>query len=90
MENRFLPGALKQPSSGSTLIVVIAFIKSAKGFNQQKIHLNLCSGIDDWKIALIYQVEGNLHYRQQEVSVRQYKLDYITHGLNEREFPLLV
>ena len=35
-------------------------------------------------------MEGNLHYLQQEVSVRQYKLDYVTHGLNEREFPLLV
>lgn len=81
IENRFLPEALKQPW-GSTLIVVIVFIKSTKGFNQQKIHLHICqesnSGIHDWTIASFYQVKGNLHYLKQEASMRQYKLDYAT------------
>ena len=67
--------------------------ESVKGIQQHKFHSHYCndkhSGIDDWKITLIDQFEGDLIKLRQRESFWQHRLDTFKHGLNEKEVPVL-
>ena len=67
--------------------------KRTKGLNEQKFHIHCFqrghSGIEDWKITFIDQVEGNSRYLTQKDSFWQHKVDCFAIGLTEREVLLI-
>ena len=63
--------------------------KSTKGIQQQKFHSHYCkeshSGIEDWKITLIDQIDGDVNFLRQRESFWQHRLDTFSNGLNEKK-----